>query len=208
MEHTRLYIIRHGQVAGFSKPAYNGHTDVDLTDLGRAQLDAAAEDLKEVALDAVYSSDLKRARYGGEALAKLQGLDLKLNVDFREIFFGDWEGLSFEQVEERYPGELDKRMGDIADHRIPGAETIREFWNRVREGMDRLLSENHGKNIALVAHSGVNRVILLSALGCGPELIWRMDQSFGCLNIVDYFKDGVNIIRLANGPNRASNGFI
>ena len=64
------------------------------------------------------------------------------------------------------------------------------------------MAEHCGGNIALVAHSGVNRVVLLQALGCGPELVWQVHQDYGCLNIVEYYPNSYNIVKLANGPNR------
>ncbi|MEW6267428.1 MAG: histidine phosphatase family protein [Thermodesulfobacteriota bacterium] len=207
MEATRLYLLRHGQVIGFQERRYNGQTDVDLTALGRAQLEAAAEDLAAVDLAAVYTSDLKRARYGGELLAKARGLELRVEPELREIFFGDWEGLSTQEIEERYPGALARRFQDFADHRPPGGETIREMWRRVERRMSQILAEHKGRGLALVAHAGVNRAIVLQALGAGPELIWRLEQDFACLNIIEYFAGGSPVVKLANGPNRVGNGF-
>ncbi len=199
---TTLYIIRHGQVVGHDTPKYNGHTDVDLTPLGAAQMEAMAEDLSVVDFSAVYSSDLRRARYGGEALTR--GRDIKLQVDpaFRELNFGAWEGLSFSEVQERFPGSMEERRKDPVNYRVPGGESIGDFWERVSVRTKELIDAHRGETLALVAHSGVNRVILLQALGCGPEQIWKIDQGFGCANIVDYFHDGNILVRLANGPNR------
>lgn len=202
MKCTRLYIIRHGQVVGHDDPRYNGHTDVDLTPLGRAQMEAAAEELADVDLAAVYSSDLKRARYGGEHLVRNRSLTLQIDSGLRELYFGQWEGLNYQEVSERYPGAMDLRLQDPIHFRMPGGETIGEFWVRVGTKMTEILSRHAGSTIAVVAHSGVNRVVLLQALGAQPEHIWRIDQSYGCLNIVDYYQDGLTMVKLANKPNK------
>jgi alpha-ribazole phosphatase len=204
MEFTRLYLIRHGQVVGHDTPTYNGHTDVGLTPLGKAQLDAVVEDLANIELSAVYSSDLKRAMYGGKALAQSKDLPLRVEPLFKEMNFGAWEAMTFEEVQEKFPGNMEQRMADIVNYKIPEGETISDLWDRVGKGMDTLLENHKNEHIALFAHSGVNRVILLRALGCPQEMIWRMDQHYGCLNIIDYFGDGFTIVRLANGPNRAT----
>jgi alpha-ribazole phosphatase/probable phosphoglycerate mutase len=165
-------------------------------------MDAVAEDLAQVDLAAVYSSDLKRARYGGEVLIKNRDIELRIDPVFRELDFGIWEGMTGDEVRKRYPGELERRYRNFGGHRIPEGETIPEFLARVKGGLDGILTEHKGKNVALVAHSGVNRAILLLALGGEAELIWRFYQSFGCLNIVDYFGDGLAMIRRSNGANR------
>ena len=206
MSVTRLYILRHGQTVRHDEWRLNGKTDVDLTDVGRAQLDAAAEDLAGVEFTAVYSSDLQRSRYGGEALARPRNLELRVDSSFREINFGDWEGMNFTEVEAKYPGAWDERRLNIAHHRPPGAETISELWDRVQDGVSRLLDNHAGETVALVAHSGVNRAILLQALGSTPEHVWTIHQDFGCLNIIEYASDGFATVRLANGPNRISSG--
>ena len=202
MDFTRLYLIRHGQVVGAPTLRFNGHTDVDLTPIGVAQMEAVAEDLVDVAFDAVYSSDLKRARYGGEALVRTRDLDLNIRPEFREIGFGEWEGMSREEIEEKWPGELDKRQQDVLHHHIDGAETVSQFWARVTGGLKNLIDENQGKTIALVAHSGVNRAIIMKTLGAPPEYLWRLHQDFGCLNIVEYYPDDYVLVRVVNKTNR------
>lgn len=202
MDFTRLYLVRHGQVVGYPTLRFNGHTDVDLTPVGVAQMEAVAEDLADVAFDAVFSSDLKRARYGGEALVRTRDMELGIRPEFRELGFGDWEGMSREEIEEQYPGELDKRQQDILNHRINGAETVFEFWTRVSGGLDTLIEENQGKTLALVAHSGVNRAIIMKTLGSNPDCIWRLHQDFGCLNILEFYPDGYALVRMTNKPNR------
>lgn len=189
---------------GHDTPTYNGHTDVDLTPLGKAQLDAVVEDMAPFQLSAVYSSDLKRARYGGEALARQKNLPLRVEPLFKEMNFGAWESMTFDEVKDKYPGYMEQRMADIVNYKIPEGETIHDLWVRVGKGLDTLLENHKNEHVALFAHSGVNRVILLRALGCPQEMIWRMDQHYGCLNIIDYFHDGFCIVRLANGPNRAT----
>jgi len=202
IKHTRLYVIRHGQVVGHDEQRLNGRTDVDLTPVGQAQMEAVAKDLEGVELAAVYSSDLKRARYGGEALVRSRDIELRVDPLFRELNFGQWEGLSLDEVAKKYPGERERRLGDILNYRTPGGETFQELADRIKTGVSQILSKHKDSAVALVAHSGVNRVILLQALGCGLHQIWRMEQDFGCLNIVDYFEDGYSMIKLVNAPNK------
>lgn len=189
-------------MAGHQVMRFNGHTDVDLSPLGTAQMEAAAEDLAKVEFSAVYSSDLKRAMYGGDALVRNRDIKLEINPSLREIFFGDWEGLTFDDVESRYPGALEARRTNLAGFKPPGGETIKEFWDRINSAVTQILFKHRGSNVAIAAHSAVNRVILLQALGCPLEKIWRIHQDYGCLNIVDYYEEDLCLVNLVNGPNR------
>ncbi len=198
MERTRLFLIRHGQVEGFETRRYNGQGNVPLTDQGRQQLDAVAERLKGVPLDAVWSSDLDRCRYGAEKLAAARGLPVDYREDLRELHAGDWEGLTWDELRRLYPVEWQARLDDIVHYRIPGGESFLDAALRVRRELTRLLAALPGKNVALVAHGGVNRIILLDALGAPLDRVFCLEQDYACLNVVDYFADGYRTVRLVN----------
>ncbi|MDO9514711.1 MAG: histidine phosphatase family protein, partial [Syntrophales bacterium] len=120
---TRLYLIRHGQVANFLDETYNGHKDVDITARGVRQMEAVADRLSDETLAAVYCSDLIRTRRGGDIIAAPHGLEPQSRPALRELDVKPWEGLNADSVEERFPGAFDawKRQG--ADYRVPGGES-------------------------------------------------------------------------------------
>ena len=110
---TRLYLVRHGQVADGHTDIYNGHNDVDLSAAGVSQCQYLANHLKDVKLAGIYSSDLTRTRRGAEIINEGRGLMVKTVPEFREINFGIWEGLSFQEIMTRYPDELQQRFAWI-----------------------------------------------------------------------------------------------
>jgi len=195
---TRLYLVRHGQVADGHTHRYHGNNDIGLSPEGEKQLRRLGQQLQSVALAGIYASNLKRSREGAVCLC--QGRDLKpLSIpEFREIHFGVWEGLTFAEIAEHYPEELASRLQDLANFRIPGGESLLDVRQRVMPRLKELVAAHPGQSLALVAHAGVNRVILCEALSLPLEHLFRLDQNYGCLNIIDYFPD-FTVVRLMNG---------
>jgi alpha-ribazole phosphatase len=196
---NRLYLARHGQIVGHERFPANGHTDVDITEIGVLQMEHLAARLKLSEIKAIYSSDLQRTRKGAGIIGRHHDVPHKAVTEFRELFFGDWEGCTMEEIAQDFPGELDMRRKNIADHRPPGkGESMRDLADRVMPRLMDMLKEETGKNILLVAHGGVNRVILCSALGIDLSNVFNIHQDYGCLNIIDYFPDHA-LVRLING---------
>jgi len=193
---TRLYLIRHGQVANFSEETYNGHRDVDITAHGVRQMEAVADRLSDETLAAVYCSDLIRTRKGADIIAPRHGLAPQRPA-LRELDVKLWEGLNADGVEERFPGAFDAWREQGAEYQVPGGESIRDLAERVIPALREILSAHDGENIVLVAHGGVNRVILADAMGFDLDHLYSIEQDYGCMNIIDYFPDYA-VVRLVN----------
>jgi alpha-ribazole phosphatase/probable phosphoglycerate mutase len=202
MNYTRLFLIRHGQIEGHQLKRYIGQTDVGLTALGRAQMEAVSRELAQEKLTAVYSSDLKRSQYGAEMIANNQQIKAQVWPAFREIDFGRWEGLTHEEIRIRFPEETAGQIHNRIEFQFGGSESRQELWDRVNKAVKEICLKHQGQKIALVAHSGVNRVILLQAMGSTPEAFFSLAQDHGCLNILDFYAHGPARIQLINGPNK------
>jgi alpha-ribazole phosphatase len=195
---TRLYLVRHGQVADGHTHRYHGHNDVGLSPAGERQLERLAAQLKNEPLAGVYASDLTRALKGAEIICRGRDLTPQPFAEFREVNFGSWEGLSFAEIMAQYPAELEERFRDLTNFRIPGGESLKDVKARALPKLRELLSRHAGAAFLVVAHAGINRVILSDALGLTLDNLFRLDQNYGCLNIVDYFPD-LSVVRLING---------
>ena len=196
---NRLYLVRHGQVEGYETIPICGHTDVDLTETGVLQLDGVAERLRLVEPGAIFSSDLKRAVKGARQIARYHNVPVHFLPELREMYFGDWEGRSLGEIISNYPEELEKRKKDLSHYACPGGgESISRFSDRIMPVFERIRIEEAGKDVIIVVHAGVNRVILSHALGLDLSRMLNFQQDYGCLNIVDYFHDSV-MVKLING---------
>jgi len=196
-ERTRLFLIRHGETTTSSEFRYVGHMDVDITENGIKQMNNLKDRFKKEELNAVYSSDLIRTKRGAKIISSCHQLDPQALKELREINLGIWEGLTREEIVAKYPEEYKQRLKDLTNYRIQGGESFKDLQERVVKKLMEILKEHKGNNIMLVAHGGVNRVILFDILNLDLQLLPRIDQAYGCLNIIDYYEDGP-VIKLVN----------
>ena len=195
---TRLYLVRHGQVAKPRPRSYNGQLDVPLSPAGLQQMARLAEWAASIGLTAIYASDLQRALHGAQLIARRCGVGLVSTPALREKHFGRWEGLTYEEAEQRYPGEWQAWLADPPNARPPGGETYREVEARVMPLVQQLLRQHVGQAVLILAHGGVNRVILCHALGLPLRQVFRIEQDDAALNRIDYASNGRRTVTLLN----------
>jgi 2,3-bisphosphoglycerate-dependent phosphoglycerate mutase len=154
-EPTRVFAIRHGETAWNADARIQGHTDIPLNATGLWQAGRMAEALADEGIQAVYSSDLLRARDTAAALVRVAGLTLATNAGLRERAFGSFEGATFQEIEARWPEQSARwRQRDLA-FGPGGGETLPAFYARCVGAATRLVAAHPGQAIALVAHGGV-----------------------------------------------------
>jgi alpha-ribazole phosphatase/probable phosphoglycerate mutase len=198
--YARLYLARHGETSDANNGAlrFNGHIDVDLSTEGIHQMERIAEFLANRPIANVYSSDLIRSIKGANIIAGVHRIKVVSLSELREVNQGSWEGLTYEEVLERYPEEAERRFSDFINYRVPGGENLLDAKRRVIPKLKELIEINHGKEFVIVGHGGINILILDDALGLDLRHFFRMGQDFGCLNIIDYYED-IAIVRMMNG---------
>lgn len=199
-KHTRVYLWRHPEVRGVADGRVYGNMDVGLTPRGQRQVALVAERMAETRLDAIYSSDLSRSLTTAEAVGRAQKARLRPVAvrELRELNLGVWEGLTFKEIMEKYPDALKARYEDLANFKIDGGESLDEMSRRVMPAFEQIVADHRGGEVCVVSHSGVNRILLTRMLGAPLERIFRIDQDFACLNVVDIFNDGTPLVRRIN----------
>ena len=199
----RLFFIRHGQTENHENPPFNGWRDAPLTGEGRRQLDAVADSLGSIGFDAVYSSDLSRAVYGGSRLAEKAGLNLTIDPKWREMHFGRWEGLNYSQIAADDKELINKIFSaDGEDAEFPGGgESSNSFGRRIEAALEDLRAKHpDGGRVAVVAHGGVCKALWAILLKIPPHIAWTtIRQDFAAVNMADCYPSGVSIAHLING---------
>ena len=179
-----IYLVRHAEPAGIdSLGFYLGQSDPPLSAVGVKQAERLAETFKERPIRAVYCSDLARAVETASIIARgLHCRPVKVKA-FREINLGDWEGLSAAEVKKKYPGEYEKRGADFARYRPPRGESFVDLHRRVIPAFFRV-AEQAGGDLVIVAHAGVNRVILCELLPLEQNELFSIEQSYARVDVI------------------------
>jgi alpha-ribazole phosphatase len=179
-----IHLVRHGAIQSGEEPKrFIGQLDLPLNEEGLAQAEHLRSVLSGVALSAVYCSDLKRSIQTAAIIARDHGLSCIPKPELREIALGQWEGLTFDEVRQQYPREFEARGRDIVHFHPPGGESFLDCTCRVIPALHEILHETRG-SILIVAHAGVNRIILSELLERSLEDLFSIGQDYGCLSVV------------------------
>ena len=176
-----LYFIRHGQSLGNMKKTFLGHTDLDLSDLGYRQAECTAKYLNNISIDTVYSSDLLRAYNTCNEYLKLSGKTAVKDQKLREIYAGDWEGKTFDELQIKFKDSYNVWLTDIGNSRPDGGESVKELSERVVSCITEIAKENEGKTVAIFTHATVIRSFFNFAYGNSiaemKDLPWSTNAS-------------------------------
>jgi broad specificity phosphatase PhoE len=152
---TELLLVRHGETDWNRERRFQGHADQPLNDTGREQARALATELAGNGIDLIYTSDLARARETAEIVGARLGLDVVALRELREIDVGEWEGLTWPEIEERFPEGA--RKWHEHGYGWESGETYDELGKRIVEALRRIAGKNPGRRILIVGHGGTVR---------------------------------------------------
>jgi alpha-ribazole phosphatase len=190
----KLLLIRHGQTDWNIARRFQGQSDVPLNQTGKKQAQALAERLSSQHIDALYSSDLQRALETANIIRKSE---CHSDPRLREINFGDWEGLTYNEIKEKYPDALTERENDIYKNAPPDGETLEQLCERVQSMLDELYAKHKDQTVLIVAHGGVLQILLCLALNLKPTMYWQFHLSTASLSEIAFYPDGA-ILNLLN----------
>jgi alpha-ribazole phosphatase len=179
-----------------------GHSDPELNERGHGQLAGVVDRLSEYAVRRIYTSDLRRARQTAEVIAAHFGKDFKIRPGLREIHFGQWEGLSWSEIEARDPVLAKSWAQQYPNATAPGGESAQKFGHRVRAECVFLFAAATECPIAVVTHAGFMRVLLTNFYGVLEAAAWKLTREYGSVVALD-----TNLIRKFAVEEPAGQGF-
>ncbi len=195
---VRLFLFRHGLTDWNEQKKYQGQQDIPLNNKGCKQAEKAAKCLSDRDIDLIYSSDLKRARKTAEIINNHHNLNIETKKELREINFGKWQGLTYQEIEEKYPESLKIWNRDPITNSPPAGETLKEFQNRVEKGFNNIIQGVKEGNIIVVSHGGTIKVFLTSLLEMPSENHWQFNISSTGLSIIDFYENNKSVILTLN----------
>jgi len=197
----RMALVRHGETDASVRGRCCGSLDPPLSEEGRRQMQRTRGLVQGLAASAVYASPRQRALES----ARILRLDAPIAIDDRlqEIDFGLLEGLTYQDVAERFASVWRLWMQQPANVVFPQGEPFDVFSDRVEEARAELIERHHGDAIVVVAHGGVNRLILARALGLELRGMFRLQQTCGAVSVVDFY-DGTAVLQVLNATWRVA----
>ena len=180
----RLILVRHGQTEWNAGGRYQGQSNVALSETGRKQAISLAERFPVNALDAIYASDLDRAKETAECVGQKLGVAVRMESAFRELSFGDWEGLTYQEISSRWPEEADKLFTAPDELVIPNGETFQELQKRALDKIHLLYEKHIDQTVAIFAHGAINKTILAGLMHIPLHYLWSLRQDNTAVNIL------------------------
>lgn len=194
---TTMLLLRHGQTPLSVEKRFSGVGDRPLTEIGLAQAGAAARRLRGCSAVAVVASPLRRAVQTADLVAAEIGVAVTVDEGLRETDFGDWEGYTFAEVQQRWPDQLSAWLAspDVAP---PAGESFADTARRVRQARDRVLAAYGGHTVVVVSHVTPIKTLVRLALEAPSGTLYRMHLDLVSISEIDWYADGPAVVRRLN----------
>ena len=194
----KLILVRHGTTICNEGGVLSGLTDSLLSEKGKSQADKLAEYLKDENIDKIYTTPFSRTKETVKKLAEIKNIQIEERSQLNEINFGDFEGLSFKLIEEKYPEEVEKMINEGFEYKYPNGESLEETFIRVKNEMKKIISENENSTVLICSHGGTIRNIISYLLCDDYKYHWNfridngsiteidVDNNFAVINKINY----------------------
>lgn len=191
----RLFLVRHGETDWNAAKRYLGQTDLPLNVTGRRQVEHLAQELREVNFLRCYTSDLIRARQTASTILQDHSTDLIIEPALREASFGNWEGLTYAEVCNKYPLEATSWIDSEGLIAPGGGESLEDLKERLTNWLEDLYAEDSEGNILVVTHGGPLRLVLCLLMGLPITKHWKFSVEPSSMAILEVY-DGEAILQI------------
>ena len=190
-------LIRHALTVDNQKSRLSGHIDSSISEEGKEQIDKITNYLKDFDIDKIYTTTSSRTKDTVKKLSELKSIEIIEKESLKEISFGDFEGLTFDEIKDKYPKEFQDMIEKGYEYKYPNGESLIDSYNRVCIELDNIISNNDDRTILICSHGGTIRNIITYLISNSYKYHWNFKIDNGSVTILEV-QDGFTVITAMN----------
>lgn len=194
---VKLILVRHALTVDNQKSRLSGHIDSSISEEGREQIDKITNYLKDFDIDKIYTTTSSRTKDTVKKLSELKSIEIIEKESLKEISFGDFEGLTFDEIKDKYPKEFQDMIEKGYEYKYPNGESLIDSYNRVCIELDNIISNNDDRTILICSHVGTIRNIITYLISNSYKYHWNFKIDNGSVTILEV-QDGFTVITAMN----------
>ena len=194
---VKLILARHALTVDNQKSRLSGHIDSSISEEGKEQIDKITNYLKDFDIDKIYTTTSSRTKDTVKKLSELKSIEIIEKESLKEISFGDFEGLTFDEIKDKYPKEFQDMIEKGYEYKYPNGESLIDSYNRVCIELDNIISNNDDRTILICSHGGTIRNIITYLISNSYKYHWNFKIDNGSVTILEV-QDGFTVITAMN----------
>ena len=194
---VKLILVRHALTVDNQKSRLSGHIDSSISEEGKEQIDKITNYLKDFDIDKIYTTTSSRTKDTVKKLSELKSIEIIEKESLKEISFGDFEGLTFDEIKDKYPKEFQDMIEKGYEYKYPNGESLIDSYNRVCIELDNIISNNDDRTILICSHGGTIRNIITYLISNSYKYHWNFNIDYGSVTILEA-QDGFTVITAMN----------
>ena len=194
---VKLILVRHALTVDNQKSRLSGHIDSSISEEGKEQIDKITNYLKDFDIDKIYTTTSSRTKDTVKKLSELKSIEIIEKESLKEISFGDFEGLTFDEIKDKYPKEFQDMIEKGYEDKYPNGESLIDSYNRVCIELDNIISNNDDRTILICSHGGTIRNIITYLISNSYKYHWNFKIDNGSVTILEV-QDGFTVITAMN----------
>lgn len=194
---VKLILVRHALTVDNQKSRLSGHIDSSISEEGKEQIDKLTNYLKDFDIDKIYTTTSSRTKSTVKKLSELKSIEIIERESLKEISFGNFEGLTFDEIKDKYPKEFQDMIEKGYEYKYPNGESLIDSYNRVCIELDNIISNNDNRTILICSHGGTIRNIITYLISNSYKYHWNFKIDNGSVTILEV-QDGFTVITAMN----------
>lgn len=193
----KLILVRHAQTIDNSNFRLSGHIDSKISNLGKEQIKYLTSYLHNLNINNIYTTTSSRTKDTVLEISKLRGINIIEVENLKEISFGDFEGMTFDEIKESYPNEFQNMIDDGYNYKYPNGESLIDTYNRVCKEIDKIIEYNKGKTVLICSHGGTIRNIISYLITGSYKHHWNFKIDNASVTIIE-IRDNFAVVSKLN----------